>query len=180
MAKIELEITTCKECPHFSSERYYTADSFEFAFNWYCNKVEKRKIQGYVEWHEESKIKIPDWCPALINNHEDGDEIKQLYYMDDEKPIAIFFNDNALVENKWLELFTICVTAGVYPNKASYQQFIKDMIDGGHLPPDISDHTNTHTLIDIFTNNVIFTGSFDSCHNKKLAKGFGYKIIKIK
>jgi hypothetical protein len=31
--------------------------------DWMCIKADK-KIQGGVEWHEESKIKIPDWCPA--------------------------------------------------------------------------------------------------------------------
>ena len=29
--------------------------------DWMCTKSNK-KIQGAVEWHEESKINIPDWC----------------------------------------------------------------------------------------------------------------------
>lgn len=43
----------------------YTSDSFEMAFDWFCKKADNRKIQGYVEWHEEKKIKIPEWCPCL-------------------------------------------------------------------------------------------------------------------
>ena len=68
MPTLKIEINSCKECPHFNSKRYYTADSFEDAFNWYCKKADNRKIQEYVEWHEEKHIKIPEWCPALERN----------------------------------------------------------------------------------------------------------------
>ena len=64
--KIELEIKSCQECPFFERKRYYTADSWEQAYNWYCKKNENKKIAGYVEWHEESKVKIPKWCPAKV------------------------------------------------------------------------------------------------------------------
>ena len=57
-----LEITHCSKCPHFEAIELATSDSWERAFNWMCNK-EKKKIQGYVEWFEESKIEVPDWCP---------------------------------------------------------------------------------------------------------------------
>lgn len=61
---ITIEINSCKECPHFKEERYYSPDSFEApSYDWYCMKLDKKKIRGYVEWHEESKVKIPDWCP---------------------------------------------------------------------------------------------------------------------
>lgn len=67
--KIVTVIKSCKDCPHFSEERMYTADSFEMPFNWFCNQTgEKRKIRGYVEWHEEDKIKIPVWCPFNEDN----------------------------------------------------------------------------------------------------------------
>ena len=66
MPKIVLDIKSCKKCPHFNEERMYTSDSFELAFDWFCKKADNRKIQGYVEWHEERKIKIPDWCPILL------------------------------------------------------------------------------------------------------------------
>jgi hypothetical protein len=62
--EIKINIQNCKECPNFEIERMYIADSFETAFNWFCGKADKRKIKGYVEWHEENKIKIPDWCPC--------------------------------------------------------------------------------------------------------------------
>lgn len=68
MTKITLDITSCKECPFFKEERIYTADSFERPFNWFCTKEEDvlgdpTKIAGYVEWHEEQEIAIPNWCP---------------------------------------------------------------------------------------------------------------------
>jgi hypothetical protein len=62
---IVIDIKRCNECPNFSEERYYSPDSFEApSFDWYCEKAGHRKIRGYVEWHEENKIKIPDWCPC--------------------------------------------------------------------------------------------------------------------
>ena len=62
MKEIRLLVESCKQCPFFKEEPYPTEDSFENAVNWFCVK-ENKKIQGYVEWHEESKIKIPEWCP---------------------------------------------------------------------------------------------------------------------
>jgi len=70
--KIVLELLTCQECPFFEKDRYYTEDSFEVAFNWYCCKVKEegksKKIAGYVEWHEENKTPVPDWCPIKLND----------------------------------------------------------------------------------------------------------------
>lgn len=60
---IKLKIKTCMECPFFKQERYYTSDSFENAYNWFCKKKHNKEIAGYVEWHEEEKVPIPDWCP---------------------------------------------------------------------------------------------------------------------
>lgn len=61
MAKIELKIKTCRECPFFREERMYTADSWEMAFDWFCDKKDGKKIRGYVETFD--KVKIPKWCP---------------------------------------------------------------------------------------------------------------------
>lgn len=66
MAKIEIEIKTCQECPFFKEERYYTADSFEHAHDWFCKKKKNKKIAGYVSWNEEKDIPIPDWCPVKV------------------------------------------------------------------------------------------------------------------
>jgi hypothetical protein len=68
MKEIKITIKTCKVCPHFTEERMYTSDGWELAFNWFCNNGEKRKIRGYVEWHEGDKIEIPDWCPFNEKN----------------------------------------------------------------------------------------------------------------
>lgn len=62
-----IQITSCKSCPHFRETPYMTADSFERAHNWLCGKMGDKKIQGYVEWHEEKSIEIPNWCPLLTN-----------------------------------------------------------------------------------------------------------------
>lgn len=82
-------IESCRNCPVWKETPYYTPDSWEHASYWWCSHddVEEvecemedderirlrlkengglnklRKIRGYVEWHEERKIKIPDFCP---------------------------------------------------------------------------------------------------------------------
>lgn len=77
--KISIKIRNCRDCPYFKSERHYTPDSFEMAYDpdsfemaydWYCHHTPQKvkKIKGYVEWNEESKISIPEWCPAKIKS----------------------------------------------------------------------------------------------------------------
>lgn len=66
--KIELEIKSCKECPFFERKRFWTEDSFEEAYDWHCKKMDDMKIQGYVEWHEEKSIEIPEWCPVKVKS----------------------------------------------------------------------------------------------------------------
>jgi len=89
MSKIIIsKINNCKDCPLCITSTYPTSDSWERAEYWWCshpknelvkcnttedernrlyiskqNNLENiRKIRGYVEWHEEKKIKIPEWC----------------------------------------------------------------------------------------------------------------------
>jgi hypothetical protein len=62
--EIKINIKDCSHCPHFESERVYTADSFEMPFEWKCIKADNRVISSFVEWHD--KVKIPDWCPCRI------------------------------------------------------------------------------------------------------------------
>jgi len=60
---VNLKITTCTECPHFTSERDYTEDSFEFCTKWICKHDNvPRDIRRYVDWNDRQKH-IPDWCP---------------------------------------------------------------------------------------------------------------------
>jgi hypothetical protein len=65
--ELKIKVKNCKQCPNFEEERMYTEDSFEEPWNWFCKAMEKKKIRGYVEWHEESKVPIPEWCPAKIS-----------------------------------------------------------------------------------------------------------------
>lgn len=62
MAEIKFEIESCKECPFFDTRNPWSSDGWDRMVDWYCKKQEKT-IQPSVEWHEEDKIKIPDWCP---------------------------------------------------------------------------------------------------------------------
>ena len=65
--KIEIEIKNCDECPFLRKERFYTSDSFEFAYDWFCTATSnEEKIEGYVEWHEEKDVKVPSWCPCKV------------------------------------------------------------------------------------------------------------------
>jgi len=63
VSEVTLKIKSCTECPHFSSERDYTADSFEFVTRWDCKKGDTPKnIRRYVDWTDHRKF-IPTWCP---------------------------------------------------------------------------------------------------------------------
>ena len=85
MAKIAIEINTCKECPHFKTMNYWSSDDFDRMEDWCCTKHSENSmpirnkngdiistnnpgklIQGCVEWHEELKIKVPNWCPIKV------------------------------------------------------------------------------------------------------------------
>lgn len=63
--KIGIEIESCKKCPFFDTRNHWSSDGWDRMEDWFCKKAEK-KIAGCVEWHEEKGIKIPEWCPAKV------------------------------------------------------------------------------------------------------------------
>lgn len=65
MAKIVIDIKSCKECPHFQSEIVRTSDSFERPEKWTCKKSNK-VISNWVDWYD--KVEIPKWCPVKLDN----------------------------------------------------------------------------------------------------------------
>lgn len=64
--KIQIDIKTCRECPFIKIERCYTADSYEYANDWFCGKKDNKKIEGYISWNEERDVEIPKWCPIVV------------------------------------------------------------------------------------------------------------------
>ena len=61
--KVNLEITSCKDCPHWHEERYYTADSWEHVMEWKCHEKKEEHIY-YMEWNDKDPG-IPSDCPLL-------------------------------------------------------------------------------------------------------------------
>ena len=61
-------ITNCKNCPHFITINPWSTDGWDHMEDWLCTK-ENKKIKGAVEWHEESKIQIPSWCPLTSSKN---------------------------------------------------------------------------------------------------------------
>ena len=62
---IRLEISSCNQCKFFDTRNPWSSDGWDRMIDWHCLKADQ-KIQGSVEWHEESKIAVPDWCPIQI------------------------------------------------------------------------------------------------------------------
>lgn len=62
--KIVLELNTCQECPFFEKNE---CDSWA-KYDWFCSKVDHKKIRGYVSWNEEDKVPVPEWCPIKIDD----------------------------------------------------------------------------------------------------------------
>lgn len=68
MAKIQLEIASCLQCPYRVEKNPWSSDGWDRMIDWICTKATpERTIQGAVEWYEENKISVPDWCPILIS-----------------------------------------------------------------------------------------------------------------
>lgn len=71
------EIKSCRECPHKTETNHWSSDGWDRMEDWECKllpgdgeKNKNKKIAGGVEWHEESKIPIPDWCPLEDKKEE--------------------------------------------------------------------------------------------------------------
>lgn len=62
--EIKIKIKDCSECPFWTDEKVYTADSFENAYKWICKKAHGKIIASYVETFDS--VTIPDWCPIKI------------------------------------------------------------------------------------------------------------------
>jgi hypothetical protein len=60
MSKV-LKIECCTQCPNHSTERDYTADSWEYCVKWNCKKL-KNPVRRYVDWNDHDKY-IPKNCP---------------------------------------------------------------------------------------------------------------------
>ena len=66
-----IAVEECRVCPHRESTNHYSTDGWDRMEDWECKlmpsddeeKNKHKKIAGAVEWHEESKIGQPDWCP---------------------------------------------------------------------------------------------------------------------
>lgn len=67
MAQIIIEINNCKhdKCPHFTITKTESTDGFDLGEYWYCKKANKQ-IAAFIEWHEERKKSVPDWCPIAV------------------------------------------------------------------------------------------------------------------
>lgn len=77
MKKVFLEIKTCEDCPHKDTERFYTADSWEYVESWLCKKTDRpataktdampyipnSNLIAQVEKQRDKPKEIPSWCP---------------------------------------------------------------------------------------------------------------------
>lgn len=70
-----IQIDSCKECPHFETQRTRGAG---YAIDWICTQIEidpksliptgydyhskHRCIAGYLEWPSQEPKDIPEWC----------------------------------------------------------------------------------------------------------------------
>lgn len=63
---VQLEFLTCQKCPFFEKGPVTSTDGFDRMEDWLCGKKKNKVISGGVEWHEEDKIPVPDWCPIRV------------------------------------------------------------------------------------------------------------------
>jgi hypothetical protein len=60
-----MEIPKCIECENKLDTNFWSSDGWDRMEDWECKIMSNKKIAGCVEWHEESKIKTPTWCPLI-------------------------------------------------------------------------------------------------------------------
>lgn len=80
---VVLPINNCGECPHKAEKRYYTADSWEHVYQWFCTKTDRPKPEhsshpnvtavensSRIGWEEDGRTpaRIPTWCPLRTEN----------------------------------------------------------------------------------------------------------------
>lgn len=41
-----------------------STDGFDRGHDWMCKAKDNKIIAGFVEWHEEDKTPVPEWCPV--------------------------------------------------------------------------------------------------------------------
>jgi hypothetical protein len=70
MVKIHLEVVSCKQCPKMDLRNPWSSDGWDRMIDWHCTAAD-RGIAGSVEWHEERRITIPDWCPLTCKECTD-------------------------------------------------------------------------------------------------------------
>ena len=62
---IHLSIKNCLECPYCKSERHWTSDSWEHAYDYFCGINYDKSIATYIERPSEMPD-VPDWCPLRV------------------------------------------------------------------------------------------------------------------
>lgn len=78
--EIKISVKTCKQCPHFTTANQWSSDGWDRMEDWVCTKSQPhRVISRSVEWHEESKIEIPEWCEIKVDVE---DNLKSGKYID--------------------------------------------------------------------------------------------------
>lgn len=73
--------SSCEGCPYLFQERYYTSDSWELVYQWYCEKTTRPRPErssgvtgvansSRIGWEEDGKKpeRTPDWCPLMPQN----------------------------------------------------------------------------------------------------------------
>ena len=66
MNKVNLEITSCKDCPFLKIGMSYSTDGWDRGEDWFCKKKDNKTIVTFVEHNDNPTI--PDWCPIADPN----------------------------------------------------------------------------------------------------------------
>lgn len=60
MVQIKLDIQNCEQCPHATTSKVYTADSWEDVRKVHCELLNK-DVHSYLDWYDKSPV--PNECP---------------------------------------------------------------------------------------------------------------------
>jgi len=63
MTEVSIKIKCCDTCPHMRSQRFHTANYFEYVQEWICREHKNQRITLFEMF--DDKPEIPEWCPLI-------------------------------------------------------------------------------------------------------------------
>lgn len=62
---VDLSDVKCKTCQYKKETNFWSSDGFDRMYDWVCSAHNNDTIASSLEWHDESRVQLPTWCPRI-------------------------------------------------------------------------------------------------------------------